>query len=118
MSIRAYMLICSTFAFLIFGLLLTLALDSLGSKYHNSLTFEICNVVLTGIPLLFGIVLLLGGVDALALATMKREFRFFPRNCKLLMGILEMLLPTQKRTKPSRVKREAQLSRQPINQDL
>lgn len=86
----------SSFAFFIFGLLLTLVLDSLGSKYYSSLTFEICSVVLTGIPLLSGIAFLLGGVNVLALATIKRGFRFFPRNCKPLIGILEMFFPTRK----------------------
>ena len=86
----------SSFVFFILGLLLTLLLDSLGGKYSDSLTFEICNVVLTGIPLLFGIVFLLGGVDALVRATTNRRFRFFPRNCRLSMGILEMFLPTKK----------------------
>jgi hypothetical protein len=86
----------SSLVIFILGLFLVLVLDSLGAKYSNSLAFEICNAVLKGLPLLGGIILLLGGVDALVRVTTKRTLGFFPRNWSFLMHILDKILPVQK----------------------
>jgi hypothetical protein len=98
----------SSFAFFIAGLFLTLLLDSLGKRYSDNRTFEICNVILTGLLLLIGALLLLGGVDALARMTMHRRSRLIPggltclaRLCEriIMFPMLELILPRRTEAK-------------------
>jgi hypothetical protein len=86
----------SSFVFFICGLLLAVFFSSLGHKYNHHLTFEIINVIFTGSPLLIGLFLLLGGVDALAKVTIGRGLVGFPRSWKWLITFLEIILPTKK----------------------
>ena len=84
----------SSLTFFILGLLLTLLLNSLGSKYNANPIFESFTVGLKVLVLLIGLLLVFGGVDALARLTMNRRFHLFLKNDRFIVKLLEFFLPT------------------------
>ena len=86
----------TSFTIFILGVIITLVLDSIGVYFINSHIFEIINVIIRAFTLASGIMLLFGGVDALARKLMKRDFRFFPRTDKYMTLLLGAILPKEK----------------------
>ncbi|MGD0355803.1 MAG: hypothetical protein ABSB31_10295 [Dehalococcoidia bacterium] len=86
----------ASFIIFILGLLATLILNSLATIWFHNLVFSIIEVSLKSVLLLAGIILLIGGIDALVLMVLKRGLRGFPRKCGLLMCILEIFLPRER----------------------
>jgi len=87
--------------FFLFGLIVTLAFDSLAGKY-TSIAFESYNVVFTGLFLVLGVAFLVSGVGTLApvmtgltLGPLLRGPVYLVN--KLTIPILEVILPTGKK---------------------
>lgn len=79
--IEAYIgVVCLTGAFACFlvGLVLTFFFDSVAEPYNDILAIEVCDVILTGVPLFLGIALLYAGGGNLIRLVTKRKLRLVP----------------------------------------